>query len=96
MNNVLRMLALVIVAFICAPLGGCENYDKLVDLDATCDQKWADVQSQLQRRYDLIPNLVATVKGQAKFEQDTLDKGHRSARERDGDQAERRRLQRPS
>jgi len=53
---------------------GCENYDKLVDLDATCDQKWADVQTQLQRRYDLIPNLVSTVKGQANFEKDTLEK----------------------
>ncbi len=53
---------------------GCDNYDKLVDLDATCDQKWADVQTQLQRRYDLIPNLVATVKGQANFEKDTLEK----------------------
>jgi LemA protein len=55
-------------------LMGCENYDKLVDLDATCDQKWADVQAKLQRRYDLIPNLVATVKGQANFEKDTLEK----------------------
>jgi LemA protein len=55
-------------------LFGCQNYDKLVDLDATCDQKWADVQTQLQRRYDLIPNLVETVKGQAKFEKDTLEK----------------------
>jgi LemA protein len=53
---------------------GCDNYDKLVDLDATCDQKWADVQTQLQRRYDLIPNLVATVKGQANFEKETLEK----------------------
>jgi LemA protein len=53
---------------------GCENYDRLVDLDSTCDQKWADVQTQLQRRYDLIPNLVATVKGQANFEQTTLEK----------------------
>ena len=53
---------------------GCENYDKLVDLDATCDQKWGDVQTQLQRRYDLIPNLVSTVKGQANFEKDTLEK----------------------
>ncbi|HSQ66581.1 MAG TPA: LemA family protein [Polyangiaceae bacterium] len=55
-------------------LFGCQSYDKLVDLDATCDQKWADVQTQLQRRYDLIPNLVETVKGQAKFEKDTLEK----------------------
>jgi len=62
------MFALVLGA------SGCENYDKLVDLDATCDQKWADVQTQLQRRYDLIPNLVSTVKGQANFEKDTLEK----------------------
>jgi LemA protein len=66
----LRLLLLFILSLVLS----CENYDKLVDLDATCDQKWADVQSQLQRRYDLIPNLVNTVKGQAKFEQDTLDK----------------------
>lgn len=71
MNHMLRML-FVVIGFVL--LGGCENYDKLVDLDATCDQKWADVQSQLQRRYDLTENLVQTVKGQAKFEQDTLDK----------------------
>ena len=64
------LLALPLVGL----MTGCENYDKLVDLDATCDQKWADVQAQLQRRYDLIPNLVATVKGQANFEKDTLEK----------------------
>ncbi len=67
--GLLRILLVFVLA-----LAGCENYDKLVDLDATCDQKWADVQTQLQRRADLIPNLVQTVKGQAKFEQDTLDK----------------------
>jgi LemA protein len=66
----LRLFVLFALAFVV----GCQNYDKLVDLDATCDQKWADVQTQLQRRYDLIPNLVATVKGQAKFEADTLEK----------------------
>ena len=64
------LLALPLVGL----MTGCENYDKLVDLDATCDQKWADVQTQLQRRYDLIPNLVSTVKGQANFEKDTLEK----------------------
>jgi len=64
----------LLLTFALALVFGCQNYDKLVDLDATCDQKWADVQTQLQRRYDLIPNLVATVKGQAKFEQDTLEK----------------------
>jgi LemA protein len=55
-------------------VSACDNYDKLVDLDATCDQKWADVQTQLQRRFDLIPNIVAAVKGQANFEKDTLEK----------------------
>ncbi len=69
----IRLLIVAVLAII-AFLPGCDNYDKLVDLDATCDQKWSDVESQLQRRYDMIPNLVATVKGQAKFEQDTLDK----------------------
>jgi LemA protein len=65
-----QLMLLALLAFVFS----CENYDKLVDLDATCDQKWADVQSQLQRRYDLIPNLVATVKGQANFEQSTIEK----------------------
>jgi len=62
----------LLVLFALALAFGCQNYDRLVDLDATCDQKWADVQSQLQRRYDLIPRVVETVKGQAKFEQSTL------------------------
>jgi len=62
------LLALPLVGL----MTGCENYDKLVDLDATCDQKWADVQAQLQRRYDLIPNLVATVKGYAQQEKSVL------------------------
>ncbi|HEY1954766.1 MAG TPA: LemA family protein [Polyangiaceae bacterium] len=70
MKTGLRLLVLLVLALVMS----CENYDKLVDLDATCDQKWGDVQTQLQRRYDLVPNLVSTVKAQAKFEQDTLDK----------------------
>jgi LemA protein len=70
MKTVFSMLLL----FVLGLAFGCENYDRLVELDSTCDQKWADVGTQLQRRYDLIPNLVATVKGHAKFEQDTLEK----------------------
>jgi LemA protein len=70
----MRALWLVFLVWVTLFLGGCENYDKLVDLDSTCDQKWADVQTQLQRRYDLIPNLVSTVKGQANFESTTIEK----------------------
>ena len=70
----MKSLWVVFLAWVVVFAAGCQNYDRLVDLDSTCDQKWADVQAQLQRRYDLIPNVVATVKGQAKFESDTLEK----------------------
>ena len=55
-------------------LAGCQNYDTLVQKDQVAQQKWADIEAQLQRRYDLIPNLVAVVKGSAKHEEDTLAK----------------------
>jgi len=47
-------------------------YNKMVSLTATVDESWAQVENQLQRRYDLIPNLVETAKGYMKYEQDTL------------------------
>jgi LemA protein len=53
---------------------GCAKYDKLVEANVTCDEKWANIEAQLQRRYDLIPNIVATVKAAAKFETETLTK----------------------
>lgn len=53
-------------------LGGCSKYDQLVAVDQECDRSWADVEAELQRRYDLVPNLVATVKGSAKHEEQTL------------------------
>jgi LemA protein len=52
---------------------GCQNYDVLVQKDQVTQQKFADLQAQLQRRADLVPNLVATVKASAKHEEDTLD-----------------------
>ncbi|MEX2597602.1 MAG: LemA family protein [Salibacteraceae bacterium] len=48
------------------------GYNNLVEKDESISQKWADVQAQYQRRADLIPNLVNTVKGYADFEQQTL------------------------
>jgi LemA protein len=68
----LFLLSFFAVVALFAP--GCQSYDKLVELDEKCNQKWADVEASLQRRYDLVPNLVSTVKASAKFEQDTLDK----------------------
>ena len=51
---------------------GVQKYDTLVDKDEVCNQMWADYEAQLQRRSDLIPNLVAVVKGSAAHEEKTL------------------------
>ena len=48
------------------------NYNTLVQKDTSVEAQWGKVQSAYERRLDLIPNLVATVKGSATFEQDTL------------------------
>lgn len=51
-----------------AGLSSCNIYNNLVALDEEVNAQWAQVENQYQRRYDLIPNLVATVKGYAKQE----------------------------
>jgi LemA protein len=48
-------------------------YNGLVSLRVQCDNAWADIDVQLKRRYDLIPNLVETVKGYAGHEKSTLE-----------------------
>jgi len=50
------------------------RYNSLVSSEENVNKKWADVQGAYQRRADLIPNLVSTVKGYADFEQETLIK----------------------
>jgi LemA protein len=52
-------------------VSGC-GYNKLQGLDEEVKGAWGEVQNQYQRRADLVPSLVNTVKGAAKFEQDTL------------------------
>lgn len=54
-------------------LTGC-GYNQIQSQDEQITSSWAEVLNQYQRRADLIPNLVNTVKGEAKFEQDTLTK----------------------
>jgi LemA protein len=54
-------------------LTGVGIYNGLVKLREHADSAWADVDVQLKRRFDLIPNLVETVKGYAAHEQETLD-----------------------
>ena len=54
-------------------LGGC-GYNDFQRLDETTKSAWSEVLNQYQRRADLVPNIVATVKGEAGFEQETLTK----------------------
>jgi len=70
----LRRLGLAVLAT-AAMLGlpGC-GYNEFQTLDEQVTAAWAEVLSQYQRRSDLIPNIVATVKGEANFEQETLTK----------------------
>lgn len=69
-----RNLTLLIILGIVIILGAwsCSGYNGLVKQDETVKNKWNNVQSAYQRRTDLIPNLVNTVKGEANFEQSTL------------------------
>ena len=68
-----NIVLISIVAFILLLGGcGCSGYNGLVQQDQNVKSKWANVESDYQRRSDLIPNLVNTVKGAANFEQQTI------------------------
>jgi LemA protein len=67
--GVLVIIALFVVV---AGLGLMGSYNRLVKLQQSVDQSWAQVQNVYQRRADLIPNLVNTVSGAANFEKSTL------------------------
>ena len=69
-----RNLILIVIIGAILLLGGCGcgQYNTMVGQDENVKAKWANVQSDYQRRADLIPNLVNTVKGAANFEQETL------------------------
>jgi LemA protein len=64
---VIAIIVVFIIAFILF-------YNHLVRLRNHAEEAWADIDVQLKRRYDLIPNLVSTVKGYAKHEQGTFEK----------------------
>lgn len=64
---VLGIAAVIILAIIAM-------YNGLIKLKNRVDEAWSDIDVQLKRRYDLIPNLVETVKGYAAHEKETLEK----------------------
>lgn len=64
------LVVLLLVAF--GGCAGCGTYNSLIAEEETVNEAWANVETAYQRRADLIPNLVNTVKGAANFEQETL------------------------
>lgn len=74
MNKIISKIAIALGLILAsASLSSC-NYNSLVEEQQNVDQKWAEVENQYQRRADLIPNLVNTVKGYSTHEEETLVK----------------------
>ena len=68
-----RQSTLLIIGLIAiALISGCGSYNRIIEMDEAISGQWAQVETAYQRRADLIPNLVNTVKGYADFEQETL------------------------
>ena len=70
--RVVELFLFVMAGIFAVP--GCQKYDTLIEKDQVCLQRWSDLDADLQRRSELIPNLVATVKASANYEQSTLTK----------------------
>lgn len=68
-----RFFKYIVALVILLPLSSC-NYNSLVEKQQDVDQAWAQVENQYQRRADLIPNLVNTVKGYSTHESETFEK----------------------
>ncbi len=66
-------LIITVVVIALVALWGISSYNGLVSMDENVSNSWANVETQYQRRSDLIPNLVNTVKGYAKHESETLE-----------------------
>lgn len=71
---ILNNLKMILMAFgLMLGLSSC-NYNSLVEKQQNVEQQWAEVENQYQRRSDLIPNLVSTVKGYASHEEQTFER----------------------
>jgi LemA protein len=73
MRTHLRSISLVVVVLAAASLASGCSYNKFVAQEEAVKAQWAQVQNQLQRRNDLIPNLVETVKGYASHESQVFE-----------------------
>ncbi|MDR2684399.1 MAG: LemA family protein, partial [Prevotellaceae bacterium] len=68
-----KSLIIIIAVAVLLAIWGISMYNGLVNSEENVNRQWANVESQYQRRSDLIPNLVATVKGYAAHESETLE-----------------------
>ena len=73
MNKLLIALGVVVVVLFMAFGWYQSGYNQMVSLNQNVKASWAQVENQMQRRFDLIPNLVSTVKGYAAHEKDILE-----------------------
>ncbi|HOC59006.1 MAG: LemA family protein [Syntrophaceae bacterium] len=71
-KKIVVVVAVIAILAIAAYSLFAGNYNRFVQMDVAIKAAWSQVENQLQRRYDLIPNLVETVKGYAKHEKDVL------------------------
>ena len=71
--KVFRKLSILLALVATMSLSSC-NYNTIVEQEMSVEQAWAEVENQYQRRMDLIPNLVNTVKGYTTHESETLQK----------------------
>lgn len=69
-SYIIGIVVIAILGLLCG--GGCSSYNGMVDADQAVKKQWSQVENQYQRRADLIPNLVNTVKGYAEHESSTL------------------------
>ena len=70
-KSALGCLGIIVLALLIAGIGAASTYNNLVTLDQAAQAQWGNVENVYQRRADLVPNLVATVKGVANFEKST-------------------------
>lgn len=66
-------LGILLIAIVALALWAVGIYNGLIKLRIRCEEAWSDIDVQLKRRYDLIPNIIETVKGYAKHEKEVFE-----------------------